>query len=115
MTQRARERALSQFENDPTKRIFLLSIRSSAVGINLTSASRVCLFEPFMNVALEKQSISRSWRLGQTRPVTVYRLYHANSLEQRILHQTTTNNTQQPNTWNVLNIRQLLEEESSIS
>ncbi len=103
MAQRAREKALSQFENDPTKRVFLLSVRSSAVGINLTGASRVILFEPFMNVALEKQSISRSWRLGQTRAVAVYRMHYANSLEQRIVHLPDTN------TWDVLNIRRLLE------
>jgi SNF2 family DNA or RNA helicase len=111
MAQRAREKALSRFENDPAIRVFLLSVRSSAVGINMTGASHIILFDPFMNKALEKQSIGRCWRLGQTREVTVERLYYANTLEEKILRDTTaldsTNNNN--NTWNVMNIRQLLE------
>lgn len=107
MAQRAREKALSRFENDPTIRVFLLSVRSSAVGINMTGASHIILFEPFMNKALEKQSIGRCWRLGQTRPVTVDRLYYANTLEEKILRDTTVRDS--TNNWNVMNIRQLLQ------
>jgi len=108
MSQRAREKALNDFENNPVKKVFLLSVRSSAVGINLTSASQVILFEPFMNTVMEKQSIGRAWRLGQTRPVTVHRMYYTTTLEQRIIEMLELHNSPNAGAWNVMNIRQLL-------
>ena len=53
----------------------LLSMRSGAVGINLTAANHVFLMEPAFNPALEAQAIGRAHRMGQTRPVTVKKFY----------------------------------------
>ncbi len=101
MSQRAREKALHAFEHDPETKIFLLSVRSGSVGINLTSANRVILFEPCMQKSVEKQAVGRVWRMGQTRPVRVDRLITANTLEQKIADAT-------DETWNVVNIRNLV-------
>lgn len=63
------------FQRDPPTTVFLLSVRSGAVGINLTAANHVFLLEPCLNPALEEQAIGRAWRMGQTRQVVVKRLY----------------------------------------
>ena len=63
-----RAAALAAFQRAPPTTIFLLSLRSGAVGLNLTAASQVFLLEPCFNPALEEQAIGRVHRLGQTRP-----------------------------------------------
>ena len=79
-----RAAALAAFQRAPPTTIFLLSLRSGAVGLNLTAASQVFLLEPCFNPALEEQAIGRVHRLGQTRPCTITRLVVRDSLEQRI-------------------------------
>lgn len=66
---------LQAFQRDPPTTVFLLSVRSGAVGINLTAASHVFLLEPCLNPALEDQAIGRAWRMGQKREVVVKRLF----------------------------------------
>lgn len=63
------------FQRDPPTTVFLLSVRSGAVGINLTAANHVFLLEPCLNPALEEQAIGRAWRMGQARQVVVKRLF----------------------------------------
>ena len=67
--------AIEAFQKDPPTTVFLLSMRSGAVGINLTAANHVFLMEPAFNPALEAQAIGRAHRMGQTRPVTVKKFY----------------------------------------
>ena len=67
--------AIEAFQKDPPTTVFLLSMRSGAVGINLTAANHVFLMEPAFNPALEAQAIGRAHRMGQTRPVVVKKLY----------------------------------------
>ncbi len=67
--------AIDAFQRDPPTTVFLLSMRSGAVGINLTAANHVFILEPAMNPALEDQAVGRAFRMGQTRPVTVKKLY----------------------------------------
>ena len=64
------------FQKDPDTTIFLLSMRSGAVGINLTAASHVFLLEPAMNPALEDQAIGRAWRMGNTHSVVVVKRFY---------------------------------------
>jgi len=79
-----RAKAIEAFQNDPPTTVFLLSVRSGAVGITLTAASIVYMMEPCLNPALEEQAIGRVHRMGQTRPVTVKRLWIEDSIEERI-------------------------------
>eukprot|EP00752_Nemacystus_decipiens_P018364 g16475.t1 len=85
MSRKQRTDALSAFARDPPTTVFLLSVRSGAVGINLTQANNVFLLEPLLNLALEKQAVGRVYRLGQERPVTVTKLVLEDSVETRII------------------------------
>eukprot|EP01083_Nonionella_stella_P085377 236754_1 len=80
-----RAKALREFQNDPPTTIFLLSLRSGAVGINLTQANRVFLMEPAMNPALEAQAIGRVYRLGQRKPVKIIRMQMKDTFESRLV------------------------------
>mmetsp|Transcript_12559 Transcript_12559/g.14725 ORF Transcript_12559/g.14725 Transcript_12559/m.14725 type:complete len:570 (-) Transcript_12559:449-2158(-) len=80
-----RATALREFQSDPQATIFLLSMRSGAVGINLTQANYIFLMEPATNPALEAQAIGRIYRLGQRKSVRVIRMYMAQSFETRLL------------------------------
>eukprot|EP00554_Chaetoceros_debilis_P006480 CAMPEP_0194078492 /NCGR_PEP_ID=MMETSP0149-20130528/4871_1 /TAXON_ID=122233 /ORGANISM="Chaetoceros debilis, Strain MM31A-1" /LENGTH=345 /DNA_ID=CAMNT_0038759767 /DNA_START=150 /DNA_END=1187 /DNA_ORIENTATION=- len=80
-----RAKALRDFQSDPPTTIFLLSLRSGAVGINLTQANRVFLMEPAMNPALEAQAVGRVYRLGQRKSVKIIRMQMKNSFESRLV------------------------------
>jgi SNF2 family DNA or RNA helicase len=80
-----RAKAIAAFQEDPPTTVFLLSVRSGAVGINLTSASHVFVMEPLLNPALEAQAIGRAWRMGQTRSVKVVHFVTKDTVEQRIV------------------------------
>ena len=69
--------------------IFLISLRAGGFGLNLTAADYVIVADPWWNPAVEDQAASRAHRMGQERPVTVYRLVVRGSIEERImaLHQ----------------------------
>ena len=67
--------AIEGFQKVSPTTVFLLSMRSAAVGINLTAANHVFLMEPAFNPALEDQAVGRAHRMGQTRPVTVKKFY----------------------------------------
>jgi SNF2 family DNA or RNA helicase len=62
----------------------LISLKSGGVGLNLTAASYVVLFDPWWNPAVENQAIDRTHRIGQTEPVVAYRLLIKDSIEQKI-------------------------------
>ena len=65
MSSRERQQALNAFNANDTMTVFLLSVRSGAVGLTLTAASTVFIFEPCMNPALTAQAINRVYRIGQ--------------------------------------------------
>ena len=64
---------------------FLISLRAGGFGVNLTAADYVILADPWWNPALEDQAVGRAHRMGQQRPVTVYRLVIRGSIEERIM------------------------------
>lgn len=69
--------------------LFLISLKAGGLGLNLTAADYVLHMDPWWNPAIEDQASDRAHRLGQTRPVTIYRLVCKNSIEEKIvrLHQ----------------------------
>jgi len=85
MPMQKRAKALREFQSDPPTTIFLLSLRSGAVGINLTQANRVFLMEPAMNPALEAQAVGRVYRLGQRKEVKIIRMRIKDSFESRLV------------------------------
>jgi len=64
--------------------LFLLSLRAGGVGLNLTAADAVVHYDPWWNPAAEAQASDRAHRIGQDKPVLVYRLITANTVEERI-------------------------------
>jgi len=65
--------------------LFLLSLKAGGVGLNLTAADYVIHLDPWWNPAVEQQASDRAHRIGQTRPVTIYRLVMQGSIEEQIL------------------------------
>jgi len=65
--------------------LFLISLRAGGVGLNLTAADYVIHLDPWWNPAVEDQASDRAHRIGQLRPVTVYRLVAANTIEEKIV------------------------------
>ena len=65
--------------------LFLISLRAGGVGLNLTGADYVIHLDPWWNPAVEDQATDRAHRIGQERPVTVYRLIAEDTVEERIL------------------------------
>ncbi len=65
--------------------IFLISLKAGGVGLNLTAADTVIHYDPWWNPAVENQATDRAHRLGQDKPVFVYKLIVAGSIEEKIL------------------------------
>jgi superfamily II DNA or RNA helicase len=65
--------------------LFLISLKAGGTGLNLTAADYVIHLDPWWNPAVEDQASDRAHRIGQSRPVTVYRLVVEDSIEERIL------------------------------
>jgi SNF2 family DNA or RNA helicase len=63
----------------------LISLKAGGTGLNLTAADHVFLMDPWWNPAVEAQAADRAHRLGQERPVNVYRLVALNTVEERVL------------------------------
>ena len=79
-----RERRVASFQAGEAD-LFLISLRAGGTGLNLTAADYVVHLDPWWNPAVEDQASDRAHRIGQTRPVTIYRLVMADSIEQRIV------------------------------
>ena len=72
--------------------VFLLSTRAGGLGINLTAADTVIFYESDWNPTMDLQAMDRAHRLGQTRPVTVYRLICKGTVEEKILKRASQKN-----------------------
>ncbi|CCP05466.1 DEAD/DEAH box helicase [Erwinia amylovora] len=65
--------------------VFLISLKAGGVGLNLTAADTVIHYDPWWNPAAENQATDRAWRLGQDKPVFVYKLIAAGTIEEKIV------------------------------
>ena len=80
----ARKSAVESFQTDPSRRIFLISLKAGGTGLNLTAASRVIHFDLWYNPAIEDQATDRAFRIGQQRTVFVSRFICAGTFEEKI-------------------------------
>ena len=64
--------------------VFLISLKAGGTGLNLTAADTVILYDPWWNPAVERQAMDRAHRIGQDKPVFVYRLYTSGTVESAI-------------------------------
>ena len=65
--------------------VFLISLKAGGFGLNLTEADYCFLLDPWWNPATENQAIDRTHRIGQTRPVNVYRLIARDTIEEKVV------------------------------
>lgn len=65
--------------------VFLISLKAGGTGLNLTAADTVIHFNPWWNPAVEDQATDRAYRIGQDKPVFVYRLIVEDSVEEKML------------------------------
>jgi len=79
-----RDEVVSAFQSG-TAPIFLISLKAGGVGLTLTAADTVILYDPWWNPAAERQAMDRTHRIGQTKKVFVYRLAAEGSVEERIM------------------------------
>ncbi|XP_068817329.1 lymphoid-specific helicase isoform X3 [Capricornis sumatraensis] len=85
MSYSEREKNIHSFNTDPDVFIFLVSTRAGGLGINLTAADTVIIYDSDWNPQSDLQAQDRCHRIGQTRPVVVYRLVTANTIDQKIV------------------------------
>ncbi len=80
---RNREDLVSRFQSGEVP-VFLISLKAGGVGLNLTAADTVIHYDPWWNPAVEAQATDRAHRIGQDKPVFVYRLICAGTVEEKI-------------------------------
>jgi SNF2 family DNA or RNA helicase len=73
------------FQEDPNCSLFLLSLKAGGVGLNLTAADYVFLFDPWWNEAVERQAIDRAHRIGQKKTVIAKRYLAVGTIEEKML------------------------------
>ncbi|MBN1361490.1 MAG: DEAD/DEAH box helicase [Sedimentisphaerales bacterium] len=81
---KTRQKRIDAFQNGEGD-LFLISLKAGGLGLNLTAADFVIHMDPWWNPAVEDQASDRAHRIGQTRPVTVYRLVAAETIEEKIV------------------------------
>lgn len=84
MDKQAKEEALIELRKNPRVHVLLCSLKSGAYGLNITSCSRVILYEPFWNPAIGAQAIDRAYRIGQKDNVDVHEFFVSGTVEMRI-------------------------------
>jgi len=82
---RDREGVVRDFQSSDGPPVLLLSLKAGGTGLNLTAADHVFLLDPWWNPAVEEQAADRAHRIGQDKPVMVYRLVAKDTVEERIL------------------------------
>ncbi|KAL9598334.1 MAG: hypothetical protein Q9219_004562 [cf. Caloplaca sp. 3 TL-2023] len=82
----ARQGLVDEFNSNADLHVFLLTTKVGGLGINLTGADRVIIYDPDWNPSTDVQARERAWRLGQKREVMIYRLMTAGTIEEKIYH-----------------------------
>ena len=75
---------VDEFNNNPDKKLFLISLKAGGTGLNLIGADVVIHYDPWWNISAENQATDRTYRIGQKRNVQVYKLITKNSIEEKI-------------------------------
>ncbi|KAK2030255.1 SNF2 family domain-containing protein [Colletotrichum zoysiae] len=85
MSMAQRDDTAFNFSTDPDMKVMMVSLRAGNAGLNLVSASRVVIMDPFWNPYIEMQAVDRAHRIGQQKPVKVYRILTQETVEDRII------------------------------
>ncbi len=82
---RDRQTCVKNFQEDPKTKVFLISLKAGGLGLNLTAADYVMIYDPWWNPAAERQATDRAHRIGQTKNVFVYKMITRDTVEEKIL------------------------------
>ena len=80
-----RETPVRRFQNDPSILVIVIGFRAGGIGLNLTAAESVILFDPWWNPAAENQAFARAHRIGQQKTVLISKLICCDSVEEKML------------------------------
>jgi len=80
-----RQAEVDRFQSDPSIPFFLISLKAGGVGLNLTAADYVLHLDPWWNPAVEMQAADRAHRIGQDKPVFIYKFIARDTVEEKIL------------------------------
>lgn len=83
---KSRQMKIDQFNHDSSIFLFLLTTKVGGIGINLTGADRVIIFDPDWNPSTDIQARERCWRIGQKNNVIIYRFLTVGTVEEKIYH-----------------------------
>lgn len=81
-----RQLLVDLFNTQEYYHVFLLTTKVGGLGVNLTGADRVIIYDPDWNPSTDMQARERAWRLGQKKDITIYRLMTAGTIEEKIYH-----------------------------
>jgi SNF2 family DNA or RNA helicase len=81
-----REEEINRFINNDDIYCFFISLKAGSTGLNLTAADYVFITDPWWNPATEMQALSRAHRIGQDKPVIVYRFVSSETIEEKIIY-----------------------------
>ncbi|MDL2271394.1 DEAD/DEAH box helicase, partial [Methanobrevibacter sp. OttesenSCG-928-I08] len=84
LSREQRNKMINDFQNNPDKKIFILSLKVGGIGLNLTSAQNVIHYDLWWNPAVENQATDRVYRIGQKENIMVYRLITSGTFEEQI-------------------------------
>ncbi|KRH93794.1 Nucleotide excision repair protein RAD16 [Pseudoloma neurophilia] len=85
MSQSQRKASIDEFKKNPEITIFLISLKAGGLALNLTEANNVFLMDPWWNPAVEEQAMDRIHRIGQFRPINIYKIIIQDSIESKIV------------------------------
>jgi SNF2 family DNA or RNA helicase len=80
-----RQELVDKFQNSDKYKVFLMTLKTGGVGLNLTKADYVFIYDPWWNKSVENQAIDRTHRIGQDKTVFSYKLITKNTIEEKIL------------------------------
>lgn len=80
-----RQQEVERFQEDPSLKLFLISLKAGGLGLNLTQADYVFLLDPWWNPAIEAQAVDRAHRIGQKNKVFTYKFITRDTVEEKIL------------------------------
>jgi SNF2 family DNA or RNA helicase len=80
-----RDQIVDSFQNDEDCSVLLMTLKTGGVGLNLTAAEYVFIYDPWWNASAENQAVDRAHRIGQKNSVFSYKLICRNTIEEKIL------------------------------
>jgi SNF2 family DNA or RNA helicase len=80
-----RQELVDKFQSEKECKVFIMTLKTGGVGLNLTAADKIFIYDPWWNKTAEDQAVDRSYRMGQDRTVFAYKLITKGTIEEKML------------------------------